>query len=279
MNRAPLNALTEDEIAAYRRDGAVCLRGLFDGDWLELLARGVEKDKAHPGPLVRYNTPDGGPGEFFVDFCMWRRWPEFRRFVFDSPGPEIAAGLTGARRVNFYHDHLLVKEPGTRELTPWHQDLPYYPLAGDQVCSIWLPLDPVPREICPEFVKGSHRWGRWFRPRYFKDTAAPDLEIEDNPFEPVPDVDGHRDDYELLSWELEAGDCIVFHGLTLHGAPANVSPERRRGYATRWLGDDVTFAERQGQVSPPIEGHGLEPGDPVEGEMFPRVWPRQAATP
>ncbi len=86
-----MECVSVDDVAAYRDHGAVCLRGLFAAKWLELLAAGVEKDKADPAPLVRHNTPEGNPGEFFVDFRMWRRWPEFRRFVFDSPGPEIAA--------------------------------------------------------------------------------------------------------------------------------------------------------------------------------------------
>jgi ectoine hydroxylase-related dioxygenase (phytanoyl-CoA dioxygenase family) len=276
MNREPLNEITDEQVAAYRADGAVCLRGLVDADWIALLAQGVERDKADPGPMARHNTPDGAPGEFFVDFCLWRRHDEFRRFAFDSPAAGVAARMMGSRRVNFYHDHLLVKEPGTLEVTPWHQDQPYYPVDGAQVCSIWLPLDPVPLDICPEFLKGSHRWGRWFQPRYFKQTAAPELEIEDNPFEPMPDIEAERDRHDFLSWELEPGDCILFHALTVHGAPANPhTTSRRRGFATRWLGDDATYAARVGQTSPPIEGHGLEPGDPMHCDAFPRVWPRE----
>ncbi|TDJ73678.1 MAG: hypothetical protein E2O38_02175 [Proteobacteria bacterium] len=40
--------------------------------------------------------------------------------------------------------HVLIKEPGTHAVTPWHHDLPYYSLEGTQVCSMWLPLDPIP---------------------------------------------------------------------------------------------------------------------------------------
>jgi len=64
----------------------------------------------------------------------------------------------GATRVNFFYDQLLVKEPGTREGTPWHQDQPYWALSGLQVCSLWLPLDPVSEEVGVEYVCGSHRW-------------------------------------------------------------------------------------------------------------------------
>ena len=49
----------------------------------------------------------------------------------------------GARQVRLYHDHLLVKEPGTRQPTPWHQDQPYYNVDGRQTCSVWMPVDPV----------------------------------------------------------------------------------------------------------------------------------------
>jgi len=277
LNESPLREITDGEVEDYRRDGAVCLRGLFDTDWLDLLAQAV--DKAEPGPMVRRNTPAGAPGEFFVDFQLWQRWPEARRFVFDSPAAEIAATLLGSRTIAFYHDHLLVKEPGTRERTPWHHDQPYYPVDGAMVGSIWLPLDPVPREACVEYVAGSHRWGRWFAPQYFNagNTA---LAVQDARFEPIPDFDAERDRHRMLSWALAPGDCIFFHALTVHGAPGNLSEaRRRRAYATRWLGDDARYGQRGGQISPPIEGHGLTPGDAMSCAMFPTVWPRTKGTP
>lgn len=273
MNREPLRRITDAEIESYRQDGAVCLRGLFDRDWIEALARDIDADMAAPGPMVRINTPAGNPGLFFVDFQLWRRWPACREFALDSPAAAIAAALTGSETISYYHDHLLVKEPGTIEPTPWHHDQPYYPVDGEQVVSLWLPLDPVARETSVEYVKGSHRWGRWFQPRFFKN--ATDLHVSDPRFEPVPDIDAARERYELLGWSLEPGDCIAFHGLTLHGAPGNASlTRRRRAYSTRWLGGDTRYAQRVGQISPPIEGHGLVPGDRMEGPLFPRVWPR-----
>ena len=55
-----------------------------------------------------------------------------------------------------YHDHLLVKEAGTRQPTPWHQDQPYYNFEGRHKVSLWVPVDPVPRETTLEFLAGSH---------------------------------------------------------------------------------------------------------------------------
>jgi ectoine hydroxylase-related dioxygenase (phytanoyl-CoA dioxygenase family) len=267
MKRLP----TDDEVARYRADGAICLRGAFGLDWIERLREAVDADMASPGPMVRLNTPQGAPGLFFVDFQLWQRHAGARDFVYRSPAREIAARLMGSREVVYYHDHLLVKEPGTRERTPWHHDQPYYPIDGEQIVSLWLPLDPVDRATCVEYVKGSHRWGRWFQPKFFRQGGV-DLAVADPRFEPLPDLDAERERHEFLAWDIEPGDVIAFHALTLHGASGNLSASRRRrAWATRWCGDDARYVARVGQISPPLEGHGLKPGDRLECEMFPKV--------
>jgi len=264
--------VTTEQIESFRTLGAVFLPDLFEQKWVNSIRRAIELDKQNPGPMVRHNTPDGEPGEFFVDFQLWQRWPECRDFVYHSPAAEAMGELMGASRVGFYHDHLLVKEPATEAVTPWHHDQPYYPVDGEMVASIWMPLDPIPQEICVNYIAGSHRWGKRYRPQYF-DPAATKLTATDDGFDEQPDFDQMRDELQLLSWALEPGDAIAFHALTVHGAAANLSASRRRrAYATRWFGDDAIYAARPGRVSPPIEGHGLEPGDEMISEMFPEVW-------
>ena len=265
------NALTE-----FARDGAVCLRGVFDTKWLALVAQGVTREMASPCGIAKDYTTDGEPGRYFGSLVMWRGVPEFEEYVLHSPAAEIAGAFRGADEVLFYHDHLLVKEPGTADPTPWHHDQPYYPVDGEQIVSIWMPLDPVDRATSVEFVAGSHRWGRWFAPRYFAGGARY-YDLEGTRFEDIPDIEAERGDYEILGWEMEPGDAVVFHALTLHGAPGNQSANRRRAYATRWLGEDARYAARPGEISPPIEGHGLAPGDPMECETFPVVWRRDKA--
>jgi ectoine hydroxylase-related dioxygenase (phytanoyl-CoA dioxygenase family) len=95
----------------------------------------------------------------------------------------------------------------------------------------------------------------------------------------MPDIEGDRKSYDILSWDLQPGDCIVFHALTVHGAPGNPSQQRgRRALSTFWMGDDATYAKRPGMVRPAFHGHGLKPGAPMECDYFPRVWPRTDET-
>jgi ectoine hydroxylase-related dioxygenase (phytanoyl-CoA dioxygenase family) len=261
--------ISPDVIDAFGSDGAVLLRGVFP-DWVDPLRRGIERNLREPGPYQRIYTPSGGAGRFVGDYCNWSRIPEYRDFVFKSPAAEIARQLMSSRTARFFHEHILIKEPGTREPTPWHHDQPYYCVDGVQNVSLWTPLDPIPREICVEWVAGSHRWGRWFRPRKFTGVA---YDRETDQLEDIPDIDAHRADYRLLSWDLEPGDAIAFHFLTVHGAPGNLSVNRRRAFASRWLGDDAVYAVRHGETSPPFPGleQRLKPGDPLAAEEFPLV--------
>lgn len=141
----------------------------------------------------------------------------------------------------FYHEHVLTKDPGTYKTTPWHQDQPYYPLDGMQVglwaglidadlgweitrnffglrkirnaqnCSIWMPVDPVPQSSCAIFVKGSHRWNKWFFPRKFATSFNYPLSSGDyhgKTYENVPSDDVITDGtYELLSWDVQVSSA------------------------------------------------------------------------
>lgn len=268
MAMQELEAVSATDVEAYRRDGAVALRGKLDLDWIELLREGVERNLAEPGPYAKHYTAEGRPGRFFGDYCNWARIEAYRRFAFESPAARIAGALMGSHRVNLFHEHVLVKEPGTEEPTPWHHDQPYWTVDGDQVCSMWVPLDEVPREAGVEFVAGSHRSGAWYTPRRFVDGAAHPSEEGT----PVPDIAAERDRHTLLGWDLAPGDCVVFHALTLHGAPGNASSRRRRAVSMRWTGDDARFVRRDGLMSPPFADVRLAPGSPMDSDTFPVVW-------
>ena len=168
---------------------------------------------------------------------------------------------------------MLVKEPGTRQPTPWHQDQPYYNIEGRMTCSMWMPVDRVPRESTLEFVAGSHL-GPWLMPRTFMDSEArwfPEGSLAD-----LPDIDADRDSFPILGWELEPGDAVFFHMLTLHAAGG--SETRRRAFSLRFMGDDVTHAPRAWKTSPEFPGltEQLPVGSAMDHPLFPLVWERPA---
>lgn len=267
-------ALIPDEtVERFQRDGVIVLREAFSPDWISRLAQGIERNLMLPGPMAKHYTEEGQPGRFFGDYWNWQRIPQYRYFVTRSPAAAMAARLMRSQKAQFFHEHVLVKEPGTEEPTPWHHDLPYYCVDGDDTVSFWTPMDAVPEEVCPKFVAGSHRWGKLFYPRMFKD--GDNYSYNGGGYEPVPDIDAVPDNYEILGWSLEPGDALAFNFKTLHNAPPNPGPGRRRGFAHRWLGDDVRYCERPGKSSPPFPEMGvdLKPGDRMREDWFPVLWP------
>ena len=101
MNKSVTDDLvTERDIEAYERDGAVCLRGVFDADWLVTLAVGLEKNFADPGPDKTVYTGEGEPGGFYDDYCNWQRIPEFQRFLSESNAAQLAAQVMRSRSAN-----------------------------------------------------------------------------------------------------------------------------------------------------------------------------------
>jgi ectoine hydroxylase-related dioxygenase (phytanoyl-CoA dioxygenase family) len=267
-----MNRIDPAQIQDFQEDGAVALRGLFR-EWVEPLRAAIERNMAEPSAGARIYPAKDGSGLFFGDYCNWSRFAEYADFLRHSALAETCAALMGARTVRLFHEHVLVKEPGTDMPTPWHHDQPYYSVDGQQNCSVWVALDTVPRDTAVEFIAGSHRWGRWFRPEKFDRTAL----YEDDGLEAVPDIDAERGRYRVLGWDLEPGDAVAFHFLTLHGAPGNrATGRRRRAFSARVVGDDARWAVRKGRTSPPFAGVTLAPGDPLQGPEFPVLYPRPA---
>lgn len=260
--------LTQADIDTYQREGVVLIKGLF-ADHVETIRAGIQRNMAEPGEYAAENLKPGEAGRFFDDYCNWQRIPEFEQVIRKSPAAEVAADLMGSNRVQVFHDHVLVKEPGTSKPTPWHQDGPYYFVDGVQNVSFWSPMDPV-TEASLRCVVGSHRWEKQVLPtRWLSETN-----FYPNPedYMPVPDPDAEG--MVIREWAMEPGDAVAFNYGTLHGARGNNAATRRRAFSLRLLGDDARYVERPGRTSPPFPGHDMRPGQILREDWFPVIYQR-----
>ncbi len=254
--------------ASFQTQGAVVVRSFLDKPQIDLLKQGIEYNLANPSKLVTLASKPEDPGQFIEDFCTWQSNPFYRDIIFKSKLAALAKDLMGSQTVRLYHDHLLVKEPGTVQRTPWHQDQPYYNVQGMQNISMWIPVDPVSQESTLQFLAQSHS-GPWLMPRTFLSKEA--RWFPAGSLAEVPDIDAAPHQYPLLGWALEPGDLVCFHMLTLHAA-AGVGPtQRRRVFSVRFLGDDMRHAPRPWRTSPPFEGleNELPAGASMDHPLFP----------
>ncbi len=270
MAASPPRLPTDRECERFWSDGAVALRGVYQDEWVDLLRRGVDRAMASEG---RYSRRIQGEDEpvFFTDYLASDRVPDLKRFALEGPAAELSARIMNSRRANFLFDGIFVKEPGATKASVWHQDQPYYCVEGRQVVVLWAPLDPVPAAASLRCVRGSHRWGQAFRPVRFRD-GGDFGRGEDDGFTDPPDVEAEHGD-RLLGWDLEPGDVVAFHGMTIHGAAGNPQRSaRRRATNTTWVGDDTVYVRHPGVMEPDFPDCGLAPGDPLDCPRFPRVF-------
>ncbi|TLP69303.1 phytanoyl-CoA dioxygenase [Parasedimentitalea maritima] len=260
--------ITQDHIDQYQRDGVVLIRGLF-ANQVEQLRAGVAVNMEDPGPYASNNDKAGESGRFFDDYCNWTRISEFKDAIETSPVAEVAADLMGSKSVQMFHDHVLVKEPGTSMATPWHQDGPYYFVEGQQTISFWSPLDEVTNAAL-RCVAGSHRWEKEVLPTRW--VSEQDFFADDGQYMPVPDPDA--EDMTVLEYPMQPGDAVAFNFKTLHGARGNTSTSRRRAFSLRLVGDDARYVERPGPTSPPYPGHEMVPGQRLRQDWFPMLLQR-----
>ncbi|MEM9734001.1 MAG: phytanoyl-CoA dioxygenase family protein [Pseudomonadota bacterium] len=264
-----MTLLDKTTIDAFQKDGVVVIRNALNASWLTRLAAAIEENMAAPGPYGKNHAEEGGA--YFGDYVNWQRFPDYLEVARTGPLGKLAADLMGSARAQFFHEHVLVKEPGNTSATPWHQDMPYYCVDGPKTVSLWVPLDPVGKTESLNFMKGSHRDRRTYMPRRFK-TLQP-LEGDTTEYTAFPDIDGNEE--AVVSFAVNPGDVLAFDFHTLHDAPANPTGTRRRAVSFRFVGEGARYVARPHEVSPPFPDMGLSlaMNDPLPEDWFPTVYP------
>lgn len=260
--------LTEPEVTAFTRDGVVCIRDGLDMESVRLLTLAIDSWVASEPNRINDVRSDDNDFPLKVSMSMWQSSPLFQEFVFDVTLAQVAAQLLSTREVFLFNDNMFVKEPGCTVTVSWHHDIPYYPIAGSQLVSLWLPIDSVNSDSGGlRYVAGSHSWGQEYQPVHF----TPGRGSYDMPLPDAPDIDQAR--YDIRSWNLSPRDYVAHHGLTLHTSGANTTDRPRRALALRFAGDDIVWNSRPNAIKI-ADGAKLMNGERIEGDTFPKVWPR-----
>lgn len=267
----------------FRDDGVVCIRGALDRRGLDLAETAFNWTLAHPGPGAR-EVLAGRPGAFYQDHANPDAFPAYRALLCEAGLADLVAGVLGSERLWLLYEQIWLKEGEATLPTPWHQDLPYVPLEGDHLATLWLNLDPVDQADSLELVAGSHR-GPLFNPTAFNPRDPAAAMFADGVWPPLPDIERNREAWPIVSWAIEPGDVILFHPAVLHGGAPTRAGGRRRTLSLRFFGDHAFCAARPEEGiaeadrlrreeggRDPIEEMALQPpGSPFRHPGFPRL--------
>jgi len=270
----------------FRDDGVVFIEQALDTRVLNIAEACFDWTLANPGPGAG-PVLLGTPGTFYQDQANPDSFPAYATLLLETSIADIAAGLFGSENVWLMYEQIWLKDGATTRRTPWHQDLPYLPVAGNDLAVMWICLDAVDREHSLEFVRGSHL-GPLYNPSAFNpdDVSASLFDAEGWP--PLPDIDSDRGNYPIDAFAVAPGDVVVFHPAVLHGGAATLQGIRRRTLSLRFFGDDARCAARPHDGMANVDGlkhadggrHPLKKmalaphGSPFRHPDFPRLRPR-----
>ncbi len=259
FNRSPLRAITQEDVDTYNRDGVVCLRQVFDQDWIDLLrplAADARMDRSKFSLL-----PTVGSARY-----MARTMPEFRTYAFESPLGEAVGKVLQSEKIRFFFDELFTKEPQSAQQTIWHNDRAGWPVVGKMVPSFWTALTPITKANSLECIAGSHNHDQLYW--LFSPNARQMIRPEDRPIQPDGEALRGEEGIQFLSWDMEPSDALVIHPWTLHFSCGNSTDDWRFAISTRVFGDDIRWQPRPDCVSL----DEMIPREPPQGALFPVIY-------
>jgi phytanoyl-CoA hydroxylase len=243
---AVLHEFSPDELAAFQRDGFIVVRRLVDAEVVQRMRAATERDiqqtigpieyeadLQYPGAPASHQAAGGrtirrlkqAHSRDYV-FTEWLIQSKLTGRLRQLLGPSLVCPLA-------HHNCVMTKHPDFSSDTGWHQDIRYWAFQRPDLVSVWLALIPeTERNGCLQVLPGSHRWT--IRPEQLDAASFFRSDLAENQA-----LIAQR---KLV--ELQPGDVLFFHALTLHAATRNFTRETKYSVVFTFRGAD----------NPPIAG-------------------------
>lgn len=228
MPLATMDAPAIEQVARYRRDGYVLVRGLLGPGHVAACIEAL--DSLASGAIPARDTvlmyEAGTDPQALAPDERARHIRKYMDFVLDAPVLGAAAmsrrlhdlldAILGQGRL-LMQEMALVKPPRIGSEKPWHQDAAYFRIADPgHVAGVWIALDAaLTQNGCMELIPGSHLRG-----------GVP--HVHENDFNRCRIPVEHIRMQDRVAVEMQPGDALVFHSLLQHYTAPNAIDLCRR---------------------------------------------------
>ena len=105
MNQHLPRIISDEERSGFFRDGVICLRSVFNDEWIELLnGRSSKESRTRRGLVQEFGIALMTAVFFFTIRITGSRFESMKNFVYKSPCAQIAAELLESETVNFFFE-------------------------------------------------------------------------------------------------------------------------------------------------------------------------------
>lgn len=257
-------SLSAAQITDFQTDGFVVGQASISEDYIArllhdltdlLIPDHVGKELWHEYHINESTDPDT---VLFHALGAWRLRQSFHDLLWHPAITTPAKQLLNAS-VRFWHDQLFCKPARHGGVVAWHQDYSYWTRSGPMNhLTCWIALEDATIDNgCIHYIKGSHQWdllpitGLAGGMDSIRDVLSDDQAIAFQTPTPI---------------ELEAGQIVFHHPLTVHGSFENRTSRSRKATVVNLISDGVTSQTNE----PLLSGVPVIPkGEPIQGQFFP----------
>jgi chlorinating enzyme len=234
-------ALSAAAVDQYRRDGYYAPIRVLSPDQAVHYRDRLEAVERELGGSLRgvYRVK---PHLLFTWLAELVRHPGVLDAVEDVLGPDLLC----------WNSSFFTKEADSPGYVSWHQDATYWGLSEPDVVTAWVAFtESTPRNGNMQVIPGSHR-----SQATHVDTFHPD-----NLLSRGQEIAVEVDERRAVDIVLQPGEMSLHHVLIVHGSRPNTSPDRRIGYAIRYI------PTRMRQVAGPRDSATLVRGHDAFGHF------------
>lgn len=209
--------LSEKEVAQYERENFLAPLPALTGDEARYYRDCLERYELAQGgaPLQPWQYRKLHVREAWAAELV--RIPRVLDAVEDLIGPDIL----------IFNATFFIKNPGTDQVTAWHQDATYFGMQPYEHVTAWIALsDATVESGCMNFVVGSSRFGQLYHaPQTVVGSVNHGSQAIAEDF----------DDSRVASAPLNAGQFSFHHTMVIHSSEPNRSEDRRIGFGISYI--------------------------------------------
>ena len=250
--------LSDHQIQQFQTESYLRIKNFLSPGALYLLRQDLKQ------LFERYDKFD--PSRHFSSReMMWLESDIAKEFVLSKRLGQLAAELLQVSSVRVYHDDFLCKEPGGGR-TPWHYDGHHYPIASNNVGTMWIPLQPTPKEMGPlELAKGMETYKLVKEIPFDKFSQDHDHAISE-----MLQARGIVIDHE----PFPIGEISFQHCLNVHGAGANRTTQQRIAFGISYFENGASVINSPTLISGDWQKFmpGVQPSEPISSAYNPIVY-------
>ena len=226
--------LTQKQLQQFHKDGFLLLPGFAPKPLCEEILQAAKEEMAEKRAPIEseeeyLGVPQGATVTLRRLRQVYHRHPVFRQWMHFDPMRPVLEQVLGEKPVLTlaHHNSIMTKMPAKSTETCWHQDIRYWRYENSNLVSVWLALGEERMENgVLEFIPGSHRL-----------TLHPDQFDAKTCF--MKDAPQNREILkDRVHFDLNPGDVVLFHALTLHHAYENQTKEPKISFVYTVKGEN-----------------------------------------